>query len=105
MTFKAVANSANGSLNTETQMRFTSDDGIVVGTYGGGTIVAGHVLARHIGESLEMLYQGATTAGQIQAGKAVATFSDDGQGPLRMHLEWQWLTGERSHGRSEWIRV
>ena len=40
MTFRAVSNSKNGSLNTETEMRFTSDDGVVVGNYSGGTIVA-----------------------------------------------------------------
>lgn len=56
MTFRAIENPENGSLNTETEMRFTSDDGIVIGSYGGGTIAAGHVLGKHVGESeLEML--------------------------------------------------
>jgi hypothetical protein len=106
MTFRAVSNSTNGSLNSETRMRFTSDEAIVVGSYGGGTIVAGHVLAKHVGESnLDMLYQGATTGGEIQAGRAVATFSKDEQGQLHMHLDWQWLTGEQSRGQSEWILV
>lgn len=55
-TFRAVSNSKNGSLNAETEMRFTSDDGIVVGTYSGGTIAAGHVLGKHLDESqLQML--------------------------------------------------
>ena len=58
-TFRAIANSTNGSLNTETEMRFTSDDGIVIGNYSGGTITAGHVLGKRLGESeLEMLYHG-----------------------------------------------
>ena len=56
LAFKAVANSKNGSLNTETIMRFTSDDPVVAGNYSGGTIVAGHVLARRLSESeIEML--------------------------------------------------
>ena len=42
VTFRAVANSKNGSLNTETEMRFTSDDGP----------------GKRIGESeLELLYR------------------------------------------------
>jgi hypothetical protein len=45
-TFRAVSNSKNGNLNTETEMRFTSDDGIVVGVYSGGPITVGHVLAK-----------------------------------------------------------
>ena len=106
MTFRAVSNSENGSLNTDTEMRFTSDDGVVVGNYSGGTIMAGHVLGKHVGESeLEMLSQGATTNGDVQAGRAHATFILDEDDRMRMSLEWQWLTGDGSSGRSEWIRV
>ena len=41
LAFRAFANSKNGSLNTETIMRFTSEDGVIVGSYNGGTIVVG----------------------------------------------------------------
>ena len=106
ITLRAIANSENGSLNTETEMRFSSDDGIVVGTYSGGTIAVGHVLGKHTDESeLEMLYQGATTSGDVQAGTAHARFAADEHDQLRMYLDWQWLTGDRSAGRSEWIQV
>lgn len=105
-TFRAVANSENGSLNTETEMRFTSDDGIVVGTYSGGTIAAGHVLGKRLGESeVEMVYQGATTGGDVQAGTARARFAVDEDDRMHMSLDWQWLTGDRSEGRSEWVQV
>ena len=105
-TFRAVSNSENGSLNTETEMRFSSDDGIVVGTYGGGTIAVGQVLGKHTDESeLEMLYQGATTSGDVQAGTAHARFALDEHDHMRMHLDWRWLTGDGSAGRSEWIQV
>jgi hypothetical protein len=104
LAFRAVANSRNGSLNTETIMRFTSDDPVIVGSYSGGTIVAGHVLARRLGESeLEMLYQGATTTGQVQAGKAHAQFRPNVDGRMSMYLQWQWLTDDLSSGQSEWV--
>jgi hypothetical protein len=103
-TFRAVSNSKNGHLNTETEMRFTSDNGVVTGTYGGGTIAIGHVLAKRISESeMEMLYHGATKDGAHNAGKALATFSSDDDGHMHMHLDWQWLTGDQSKGQSEWI--
>jgi hypothetical protein len=106
LAFKAVANSKNGSLNTETVMRFTSDDPVIVGTYSGGTIVVGHVLAKRLGESeIEMLYQGATIDGQVQAGKARAQFRPNVAGRVSMFLDWQWLTGDRSPGQSEWVLV
>ena len=105
-TFRAVANSKNGSLNTETEMRFTSDDGIVLGNYSGGTIVAGHVLGKRVGESeMEMLYHGAAISGEVQAGKAHARFALDKANQMRMYLDWQWLTGDQSKGRSEWLLV
>jgi hypothetical protein len=104
LSFRAVANSKNGSLNTDTIMRFTSDDGLVIGNYGGGTIVAGHVLGKRLGESeIEMLYQGATRDGNVQAGKAHARFRPNAAGQMSMYLEWQWLTGDRSTGQSEWV--
>ena len=106
LAFRAVANSKNGSLNTETIMRFTADDGVIVGSYSGGTIVVGHVLAKRLADSeIEMLYQGATTAGQVQAGKATACFRPNADGRMSMYLEWQWLTGDRSSGQSEWVLV
>lgn len=105
-TFRVVSNSKNGHSSSETEMRFSSDDGIVVGAYSGGTIAVGHVLARRTGErALDMLYQGASKDGAHNAGKARATFSEDDNGVVRMHLDWQWLTGDQSSGQSEWILV
>lgn len=101
-----MANAQNGHLNAEREMRFTSDAGLVVGVYSGGTIAVGHVLAKRINESeLEMLYHGATNEGVHTAGKAHATCSPDDTGCLRMQLAWQWLTGDRSRGHSEWILI
>ena len=105
-TFRLVSNSKNGHVNTETEMRFTADSGIVEGTYRGGTVAAGHVLAKRTGGTeLEMLYHGATTDGDHNAGRARATFVREEGGLMRMHLDWQWLTGDQSKGQSEWVLV
>ena len=105
-TFRAISNSKNGHLDTETEMRFTSDGAIVEGVYSGGTIEVGHVLAKRSGEfTMEMLYHSATKSGAHNAGKAHATFSHDREGRVRMALDWQWLTGDRSTGQSEWILI
>jgi len=87
-------------------MRFTSDEGLVIGTYSGGTIVAGQVLGKRLSEStMEMLYHGATINGEVQAGRAQARFAKDADDQLRMYLDWQWLTGDQSRGQSEWLLV
>lgn len=101
--FRLLENSTSGAAGIDTVLSFTSDDDVIVGHYGGGSILVGHVLARRSGEcELEMLYQGATTSGQIRAGAAAATFRADDKGGMTMTLEWRWLSGDGSSGTSVW---
>src|SRR5688572_5609129 len=101
-----MSNATNGILNNETDVRLTSDSDLGVGVYSGGTISVGDVLAKHVSElSIDMLSHAATKDGAHHAGKAHATFSRDNEGRVRMHLDWQWLTGDQSTGQSEWILV
>ena len=104
-TFRAVANSSSGTINTETTMTFVAaDDRGIRGVYGGGTIRAGQVIAwRKDASTIEMLYQCVTISDELKAGRALARFSLGPDQALRMHLDWQWLTGDRSGGASEWI--
>ena len=105
-TFRVVSNSKHGSVNTQTEMRFTSDDGIVIGNYGGGSVVTGQVLGKRAGDSeMEMLYHSVSTSGEMQAGKAHARFALDEEGRMHMYLDWQWLSGDGSRGQSEWVLV
>lgn len=104
-TFRAVVNSSNGAINTDTTMSFLSEDERgVLGVYGGGTIRTGQVVARRRDEwTVEMLYQCVTGSDELKAGRALARFSQATDEPLRMHLDWQWLTGDQSKGTSEWV--
>jgi hypothetical protein len=104
VTFRATANSAHGTLNTATQMTFAEADGTLTAVYGGGTIRHGTVVASHQDDgTVDMLYHCITTAGELKAGQAHATFVE-ADGATRMHLDWQWLTGDRERGQSEWVR-
>lgn len=104
-TFRAVANSSNGTMNTDTTMTFVSEDESgILGVYGGGTIKTGNVVARRVSDSIvEMLYHCVTVSGELKAGQARARFTSDPDRGLCMHLDWQWLTGDRTSGRSEWV--
>ena len=103
--FRAIANSSNGALNTETTMTFVAEDESgILGIYGGGTIRLGNVVAlRTNASTVEMLYQCVTVSGELKAGRANATFREDNLKRLCMDLDWQWLTGDRSRGASEWL--
>lgn len=50
-----------------------------------------------------MLYHCITISGELKAGRAMAIFSHNVDKKLCMHLDWQWLTGDRSKGVSEGI--
>ena len=105
-TFRAVSNTAHGSINTDTKMHFTSDKGVVAAEYRGGTIVTGHVLGKRINETeMDLVYLSATISGEVKAGKAHAKFSRGEDRKLHMHMDWQWLTGDHSSGQSDWVLV
>jgi hypothetical protein len=103
-TFRAVTNTASGTINTETTMTFTSEAGALLGVYAGGMVSQGSVIARRTGEAtIEMVYHCLTTAGELKAGRASGKFGIGADGQLRMYLDWQWLTGDQATGHSEWL--
>jgi hypothetical protein len=104
-TFRAIANSSHGTINTETTMTFLSEDSSgIVGVYSGGTVKTGNVVARRTSESsIEMLYHCITTSGELKAGQASAIFVQDSEQCIVMKLDWQWLTGDKAKGQSEWV--
>lgn len=105
-TFRAIANSANGTITTDTTMSFTEEkDGAILGVYGGGTIHHGNVVAIwRTGTGLEMLYHCVTNTGELRAGHALGVLAEAPEDQkTHLYLDWQWLTGERSRGSSEWV--
>jgi hypothetical protein len=104
-TFRAVTNSSTGIINTETTMTFvTENNSSVLGVYSGGTIKTGQVIAHRTGEiTLELLYHCLTVSNELKAGQACGTFSYNASQQLYMQLDWQWLTGDRTTGHSEWV--
>jgi hypothetical protein len=105
-TFRALSNSGHGQSNSATEMQFTGDEDYITATYAGGGVRLGQVLARRSSDDgLDMHYHAGSTSGEIRAGHGRATFVADGQGKMRMFIEWQWLTGDHAPGHSEWVEV
>lgn len=105
-TFRALSNSGHGQSNSATEMQFTGDEDYITATYAGGGVRLGQVLARRSADdALDMHYHAGSTSGVIRAGHGRATFAADGQGRMRMFIEWQWLTGDHAPGHSEWVEV
>jgi hypothetical protein len=68
-TFRAIANSGNGTISTDTTMTFLSEDERgILGVYAGGTIRIGQVVARRKDDcTVEMLYQCVSVSHELGA--------------------------------------
>ncbi len=101
--FTIVQNSANGKADAQTQFRFSQEGDLVTAEYFGGDIRSGKIIAKLIGNQLDMRYQCITSSGELKSGKAMADISVDDRGKIRLHLDWEWLDGDGSGGRSEYV--
>ena len=106
VTFRAVSNAGNGTIDNSTKMEFLQSDEHLEARYMGGSVATGHVIGKKKSESeATLLYHAVTVEGEIQAGKASAVFKMGADQKLRMYLNWQWLTGDQSSGTSEWEAI
>lgn len=72
--------------------------------YTGGRIIRGHLIANVLASGqLDMRYHHINKQGEIMIGRCTSTpeIADDGK--LKFKEEWQWLSGDMSHGSSEII--
>lgn len=100
-TFRSTANSGSGEVDGETLFQYRQSGNVVTGTYRGGRVVSGHLLARMLPDGqLDMRYHHLNDRGELMAGTCRSTPERLADGRLRFHEEWQWLSGDRSSGRS-----
>jgi hypothetical protein len=99
--FRAVSNSANADVGTETTFHYRQHADIVWGTYEGGAVAQGTLIARVARDgSLDMRYQHVTTSGMIKTGRCASRLEILVDGRIRLHEQWQWLEGGSESGES-----
>lgn len=99
--FRSVANTPNGEVGAETIFHFTQEGSLVIGTYSGGQIVQGQLLATMDKNGvLDMHYQHLNKSGEFMLGKCISTPVVLSDGRLKFHEKWQWLSGDMSSGHS-----
>lgn len=110
-TFIPFENSEGGVVDERTQFHFTQTGQDFTADYQGGDILSGHIIGRLTdGQTGEMLYHCQTTANELKAGQASATFKTTDSGQIRMSLKWEWLGGgagpkTKGSGTSEYITI
>jgi hypothetical protein len=101
-TFRSVSNTDNGEVSARTLFHYRQSGAVVTADYSGGTIVAGHLIARMLDDGrLDMRYHHLNDQGELMLGTCLSTPERLADGRLRFKEEWQWLSGDQSAGYSE----
>lgn len=99
--FRASENSATGEVSGATLFAYRQDGNIVWGSYEGGGVRCGQLLAL-MGENgeLDMRYHHVNLAGALMTGvcRSVPTRLADGR--YRVEEMWRWTCGDGTTGRS-----
>lgn len=99
--FAPVTTSDNGEASNHTVFHYRQDGSIVWATYQGGAIRFGSLIAQVGADGgLEMRYQHINASGEFMHGKCRSRPEVLGDGRLRLHERWEWLSGDRSKGES-----
>jgi hypothetical protein len=99
--FRVVDNSPNGEVGPDTFFTYHEAGGVVWGTYEGGRVAFGVLLARRKPSGgLHMRYQHLNVDGEFREGTSVSVPEVLDDGRLRLHQSWLWADKDRSTGRA-----
>lgn len=99
--FRSVSNSETGEVDGETIFHYRQEGDIVSGTYNGGSIMSGTLIARvDDAGNLDMRYQHINKAGELMTGKCISVPEILSDGRIRLKEKWQWTCGDCSEGES-----
>ena len=99
--FRGVSNSPGGDVGEETVFHYRQKDRIVWGTYEGGGVAIGTLLATVDDEGrLDMRYQQIGKDGVRKAGRCVSVPEVLSDGRVRLYERWEWTEGGTGSGES-----
>jgi mannose-6-phosphate isomerase-like protein (cupin superfamily) len=97
--FRALSNSDNGEVSSETVFSYRQKGVIVWATYKGGDVLFGTLSGKIEGNKLFFTYQHQNTAGAFMTGQC-RTEMERVNGLIRLNEQWQWTSGDGSQGTS-----
>jgi L-amino acid N-acyltransferase YncA len=102
--FRCIYNSTAGAATSDTVFHYRQDGGIVWGTYSGGGVAHGTLLAKvHSDDELDMRYLQVGADGSFRSGTCRSRPKRREDGRLIVEEEWQWDAG--GSGRSTILEV
>ena len=96
----------NGLSSSETIFHYFQSGTVITGKYKGGAIQEGFIVGKQIEESkIELLFQCLTKEGDLKVGESKGIISENQNGKLELKFDWNWLNGDLSGGKSEYIEM
>ena len=99
--FRAVSNTPNGQVSSETIFYYYQEGNILSGKYNGGVIKEGTLLGRvNEDNSLFFVYHHIDMQGELKSGycKSIPEIMNDDK--IRLHEKWEWTFGGEGKGES-----
>ena len=99
--FRVLSNTDNGDTGDTTSFEYHQHEDVVWGTYSGGAIAFGTLVAKVLPDgALDMRYQHLSATGEFKTGSCQSRLEVLADGRYRLHEEWQWSAPATSRGRS-----
>ncbi len=100
-----TAENNSGLSSDKTVFEYLQEGTTITGKYHGGMIKIGHIVGKQTNtDTIELLYHCITKEGELMAGKSTGRLSTKG-GLVQINFDWNWLNGDRSGGKSEYIEL
>ena len=99
--FRLLDAESEGDVDSSTIFHYSEAEYGVTGTYSGGIIAHGSLVARKLEDgSLQMRYHHLTTSGELKSGRCTTRPEVRSDGGLLLHESWQWTDGDEGSGTS-----
>ena len=101
-----TTNNDSGLSSDETIFHYFQNGATITGKYNGGEILEGFVVGKQTDNNrIELLFQCLTKSGELKTGQSNGTIMKNGKGRLELKFDWNWLNGDLSGGKSEYIEI
>ncbi|RKQ69066.1 hypothetical protein DES40_1846 [Litorimonas taeanensis] len=99
--FRPVTTNGASETTSETIFKYEQKFDLVTGTYSGGEIEFGQLIATiQPNGNLDMRYQHRNKSGELMTGHCHSVPEIMPDGKMRLHETWQWTCQDNSHGTS-----
>ncbi len=97
--FKAINNSDNGNVGSDTTFHYRQVGNNIWATYAGGNIELGTLIGVMDGDNIKLIYQQLNPEGEFLTGYCDSTISTI-NGKIRLDEKWRWTCKDYSEGTS-----